>query len=154
MGGSARVPRTDWVGALRAYVGVVAVGNLAWETLHLPLYTIWRNGTVGEQAFAVVHCTGGDILIALTTLMAGLLVFGDRDWPGSRFMAVALAAMALGIAYTAFSEWLNVSVRKSWAYSDWMPVLPLAGGIGLSPLLQWLVVPSGAFWAVRLRARA
>ena len=45
-----------------------------------------------------------------------------------------------------FSEWLNVVVRASWAYSEWMPVIALAGQkFGLSPLLQWIVVPAAAF---------
>jgi hypothetical protein len=153
MVGSRRIWLKGWASALRVYLGAMAIGNLAWEILHLPLYTIWTSGTAGERAFAVVHCTGGDVLIALTAIGAAWLLFGDRDWPRKRFLAVALAAMLLGIAYTGFSEWLNASVRRSWAYSDWMPVVPLAGGIGLSPLLQWVVVPAGAFWMVRLWER-
>ncbi len=48
----------------------------------------------------------------------------------------------LGVVYTAFSEWLNLVVRQSWAYS---PLMPVIGGIGLTPLLQWLVIPPLAF---------
>ena len=121
-----------------------------WETLQLPLYTIWTTGTVGEQAFAVVHCTGGDLLIALSSLVGALLLVGTREWPGRGFERVALLAIAIGIAYTGFSEWLNVSVRRSWAYSDWMPAVPLGQvRIGLSPLAQWIVIPTLGFWAVR-----
>ena len=46
----------------------------------------------------------------------------------------------LGVCYTVFSEWLNVFVREGWAYTDWMPVLPLLG-TGLTPVLQWLLLP-------------
>jgi hypothetical protein len=139
--------------ALRIYLVVIVLGNLAWETLQLPLYTIWTTGTLGERTFAVVHCTGGDVLIALSSLVASLVTIGSSDWPRERFWQVAVLAITFGLAYTAFSEWLNLSVRRSWAYSAWMPVIPIAGGIGLSPLLQWLVVPAGAFWAARLQAR-
>ncbi len=55
-------PMPDWPCALRVYLGVVALADLAWEAAHLPLYTIWRTGTPGEKAFAVVHCTGSDLL--------------------------------------------------------------------------------------------
>jgi hypothetical protein len=58
---------------------------------------------------------------------------------------VAAAAVALGVGYTVFSEWLNTAVRSGWAYSDLMPVVPILG-TGLSPLAQWLVVPLAAFW--------
>ena len=53
--------------------------------------------------------------------------------------------VAAGLAYTVFSERLNIEVRRSWAYSDLMPVLPPVG-TGLAPLLQWLVVPAAALW--------
>jgi hypothetical protein len=57
---------------------------------------------------------------------------------------MALAAIALGAAYTIFSEWLNVEIRRSWSYAAAMPVIPWLG-TGLAPLLQWLVVPGLAF---------
>jgi hypothetical protein len=48
--------------------------------------------------------------------------------------------------YTAFSEWLNVSVRGSWDYALSMPQV---FGIGLAPLIQWLVVPTLAILILR-----
>jgi hypothetical protein len=50
---------------LTTYICFIALANFAWEMLYLPLYTIWATGTLGEQAFAVAHCTSGEILIAL-----------------------------------------------------------------------------------------
>src|SRR5713101_7282893 len=95
----ARKASSDWLRGLRVYLGVITVGNLGWETLQLPLYTIWSTGTAREQVF--------------------------------------------GVAYTVFSEWRNVTVHSEWTYSDWMPVLSLLGlKIGLSPLLQWAIVPA------------
>jgi hypothetical protein len=47
----------------------------------------------------------------------------------------------LGAAYTILSEWLNVEIRRSWSYTATMPVLPFLG-TGLTPLLQWLIVPT------------
>jgi hypothetical protein len=139
----------EWLPALGTYLGVIGGLNLVWEVLQLPFYTIWTTGTLAEQAFAVVHCTGGDLLIASSALVAALLIRRARGWPREHVGQVAVLAVAIGIAYTAFSEWLNVYVRQSWAYSNWMPTVPLgAVRIGLSPLLQWLVVPALAFFAV------
>jgi hypothetical protein len=54
-------------------------------------------------------------------------------------------SLIVGIAYTIFSEWLNVVVRASWDYSELMPVVSALGlHIGVSPLLQWIVVPTAA----------
>jgi hypothetical protein len=140
----------NWLGAQRAYLLTIAVGDFVWETAQLPLYTLWQTGTPGEKLFAVVHCTLGDLLIALSALTLGLVLAGHRDWPLRRFAAVAALMLAFGLGYTVFSEWLNIVVRRSWAYSSLMPVVPLFGlGIGLSPLLQWIVVPTLALYVAR-----
>ncbi len=136
----------DWLSAIRFYVGATIAADLAWEVAHVPLYGIWEEGSAGEIAFAVVHCTGGDLLIALSALAAGLILAGSPRWPAERFRVVAALTIAFGVAYTVYSEWLNVSVRGSWSYAPQMPTLPPLG-TGLSPILQWLVVPTLAFAA-------
>ena len=42
------------------------------------------------------------------------------------------------VAYTAWSEWYNVYRAGNWGYTTSMPTIL---GIGLSPLLQWLILP-------------
>ncbi len=139
----------EWLPALAIYLAVTSGLHLAWEALQLPLYTIWTTGTLAEQVFAVVHCTGGDLMIALYSLVAALLLTWAVGWPRRYFWRVAIVAIVIGVAYTAFSEWLNVYVRKSWAYSVWMPTVGLGTvRFGLSPLLQWLIIPTLAFVAV------
>lgn len=95
----------------------------------------------------MLHCTGGDLLIAVTTLVGSLLLLGTAEWPRARFHAVGVATLIAGVATTAFSEHINTA-RGDWSYSDLMPMLP-GTGIGLSPLAQWIVVPILAFAAVR-----
>jgi hypothetical protein len=139
-----------WLIVLRRYLIVSAAANLIWEFAQLPFYTIWRDGTPAEIVFAAVHCTGGDILIAICSLIAALILTSKRDWPARGYIAVATFAIAFGLAYTIFSEWLNTEVRHSWTYSVSMPRLPIIG-TGLSPLMQWLLVPATAFWLARPR---
>jgi len=103
---------------------LMALGNLAWEFAHMPLYTLWETGTRGEIIFAALHCTGGDILIALAALMAALFLFGNGFWPAQTYRRIAVATIAIGLAYTLFSEWLNIEIRAAWAYRDLMPVIP------------------------------
>lgn len=137
--------RNAWLTSLRRYMALIVLANLAWEIAQLPLYTIWRKGSPGDIAFAVVHCTTGDVLIASSALLGALLVLGDVRWPHERYGAVATFTLVAGLAYTAFSEWLNVTVRGSWAYTELMPTIPMIG-IGLSPLAQWIAIPLAAFW--------
>lgn len=115
---------TTWLAGLRCYIVFIAVANLLWEVAHVPLYTIWQTGNVREIAFAAIHCTGGDILIASTALLGALLLLGNPRWPEEQYLAVAASAWIIGLGYSAFSEWLNTTVRHNWAYTDLMPTLP------------------------------
>lgn len=133
-----------WLGTLRRYMIFVAVANLTWEFAHLPFYTLWRTGSPSEIAFAALHCTGGDVLIALSAVMLALFLVGSPTWPAARSGQVTGLTLVFGLAYTLFSEWLNIEVREAWAYSDLMPVIPIIDA-GLSPVLQWIVIPLAGF---------
>ena len=66
---------------------------------------------------------------------------------------VMLLTVIFGLAYTLFSEWFNIEVRETWAYSDLMPVIPIIDA-GLSPVLQWIVIPLAGFrFAMVLKPR-
>ena len=144
-----RTPRPDWLNAVRRYIVFAAVAHLVWEFAHVPLYTIWLTGTPGEILFAVVHCTGGDLLITLSTVMLALVLFGTASWPGVGARRVLVGTLIFGVGYTIFSEWLNIEVRQAWAYRDLMPIISVIDA-GLTPVLQWLVIPAaGYLWAIR-----
>jgi hypothetical protein len=134
-----------WLVTLRRFLVFIAAGNFVWEIAQLPLCTIWYEGTPGEIAFAVAHCTGGDILIASASLVLALLLAGRPMWPDETYLRVAALSVAFAVPYTVLSEWLNTEVRGSWAYSELMPVVPVLDA-GLAPLAQWIVIPIAAFW--------
>lgn len=133
------------------YFAVLAVGNLLWEFAQMPLYTLWRTGSAREIAFAAVHCTGGDLVVAGASLAGGLLLFGAAGWPRIRFLPVAGATVVLGLGLAVLVEQVAVAWGV-WTYSDLMPVLP-GLGTGLAPLAQWVAVPLLAFAAVSLPLR-
>lgn len=136
------------------YVIASDVLNLIWEIAQMPLYTLWLTGSIPEISYAILHCTVGDMLIATVSVTGARVILRARNWPKDRFVSVAVVTMALALTYTVFSEWWNVEVRQAWAYRDVMPRLP-GIGTGLSPLLQWLVVPLLVFWIVaRLPGRS
>jgi len=134
--------------ALFIYGLYIFVGNLVWEFAHMPLYTIWYDGTQTQIISYAIHCILGDVMIALTSLGVALLVFVNQNsWLSSKqtFWRTALLAMGLGLAYTFFSEYLNVEIRQSWTYTEAMPRLPVIG-TGLTPILQWLILPGLGFY--------
>jgi hypothetical protein len=134
--------------------GAFAVLNLAWEVAQLTLYTIRWIDPPARIAFAVIHCTGGDLMIGDFSLAPALLIVVG-GWPenaASRRQVIVLTTL-FGVGYTVFSEWLNVEVRQTWAYSEAMPQLPPLG-TGLTPVLQWVLLPRLALlWAYRNSAR-
>ena len=87
-----------------------------------------------------MHQRVGEVLIATVALVAALAAVGSPAWPNENVVSVAITVIVAATGYTAYSEYVNTSVRKSWAYTEWMPTLPWLG-TGLAPLAQWLVVP-------------
>lgn len=132
------------LGILARHVAILAMLSLVWEFAQMPLYTLWQTGTPREIVYSALHCTVGDAMIGGTSLLVALVLVGGADWPRGRWGAVLAAAVAIGLGYTVFSEWLNVGLRASWAYSSLMPVIP-PFGTGLTPILQWLVLPPVAY---------
>jgi hypothetical protein len=114
------------------------VFNLAWEIAHVRLYTIWAAADGVGIAWALLHCTLGDVLIALTMFTTAGLALRRADWPASHPWTGGAIAVIGAMAFTASSEWYNVYRAGSWAYAPSMPTL---FGIGLTPLLQWLILP-------------
>ncbi|MBI3453208.1 MAG: DUF924 domain-containing protein, partial [Rhodospirillales bacterium] len=146
-----------WLGLIRRYLLFIVLINLVWEVAQLPLYTLWTTGTPGQIAFAVLHCTAGDVLIAVASLVVALIVAGRGGWPAQDYRRVAVLAVALGIGFTAYSEWYNTTISKNWAYAGGMPTitpLNLGFSLGVAPLVQWLVVPLMGFVWARDRSRA
>lgn len=135
------------------YVPLLGALNLIWEIGQLPLYTLWKEAPASFIAYAVVHCTLGDVAIGTLALVVALAATRARAVTNWRWQQVALFLVIPAVGYTALSEWINTVARGSWAYSALMPVVNLGGfEIGLSPLLQWLVVPPVALWLAGFRS--
>lgn len=133
------------------YLISIAFLNLLWEAVQMPLYNIWYDATWLQILLAGLHCTGGDVLIALISLLLALVVVGNRHWSEKNYTKVAVCAIIFGLSYTIYSEWLNVYVRHSWSYADNMPVVSISNfKIGLSPILQWITIPPLVFWWLRI----
>ncbi len=122
------------------YLTAILALNLPWEALQLPLYTIWTTGTSREITWAVAHCTVGDGVIAAAALGIGWLLTGRPRLRHGTPLLPAAVTVALGMMFTIASEWRATEVTHAWAYSELMPIVPRTP-LGLSPLLQWLILP-------------
>lgn len=112
--------------------------NALWEIAQLPLYSLWHDPSILRIAFYVIHCLLGDVVIATVLFVLAAALLRDIDWVRHRPWPGGMVTTTAGLGFTVFSEWYNVYVAGGWAYA---PSMPTIGGIGLTPLLQWLVMP-------------
>ena len=120
--------------------------NLTWEIGHVRLYTIWAAADGMSVAWALLHCSVGDVMIALALFALAGIVLRRADWPASRPWTGGAIVVIGAIAFTAWSEWYNVYRAGNWGYTASMPLI---FGIGLSPLLQWIILPPAMVGAYR-----
>ena len=79
---------------------------------------------------------------------------GNRNWIAMPDTAAVLLFSALGVLITVIIERLALAGFwiDSWTYSAAMPIVP-GIGVGLSPLLQWGVLPPLVVWFVKRQIR-
>jgi hypothetical protein len=121
--------------------------NLTWEIAQVRLYTIWAAADGMSVAWALFHCSLGDVVIALAMFALAGMALWCGDWPVSRPWTGGVIVVIGAVAFTAWSEWYNVYRVGNWGYTASMPMI---FGIGLSPLLQWLILPPVMVAAYRM----
>jgi hypothetical protein len=124
--------------------------SLPWEFGQMWLYS---------GASEISHLKGIQICTAATLGDAGimLIAFGgvaavvrSQDWVRAPTTSQVAGFVLIGLAVTIAIEIMATRSDGlfSWRYAPTMPVTPLLG-VGLAPLLMWLVVPLLVLWFVR-----
>jgi len=129
------------------WLALAFVFNLIWEIGHISLYTLWREAAPPVIAWSIFHCTMGDVVIALVVFAFAAIVLWRTDWPTSHPWSGGALVVVAALVFTAQSEWYNVYRSGAWGYTSSMPTIL---GVGLSPLLQWLIVPPVMVAAYRM----
>ena len=124
--------------------------NFPWEILQARLFVGMASAPYADAIEGCIQATLGDVLITLLGYGAVAVAAKNRRWllaPSGRQVS---AFIGVGLSITVLIEWLATNGRwvESWTYSTSMPLLP-GTGIGLAPLLQWIVVPLLVLWFVR-----
>lgn len=132
--------------------------NFPWEILQTPLFERMADAPHWQAVKICSTATLGDAVIMLAAYWAVAMVRRARDWILDPTPGAVASFCGFGVVVTVGIERLAVSGRwvQAWTYSDAMPLVP-GIGVGLSPLVQWLVLPPLVVWFVRrnlLGARA
>jgi hypothetical protein len=110
---------------------------LIWEILQSPFYTDTFTESWHQVVYNRIHCAIGDLMILLGAFWFAALIWG-RAWIAKKEVLPVVALLAVAVIFTIVSEYRNVHLAQNWAYSEWMPTI---GGIGLFPVVQWIVIP-------------
>lgn len=123
--------------------------NFAWEILQAPLYAGMAAMPHAQVTRACLQATVGDAVIMLLAYGA-VAVFARRRWIVAASGWQLAWFIAIGVSITAVIEWLATRGHwvGSWSYLPSMPLLP-GTGIGLAPLLQWVLLPLLTVWFTR-----
>lgn len=126
--------------------GFALLLHFAWEMMQVPLY---EGMAAGEHWPAVLRCTraaAGDAVISIGAYAGAAVRERDRFWLRSPRAAPLLVLLSIGLLITVVLEWLNVHQWARWNYS---PRMVTVFGVGLSPLLQWTLLPLLTLWLAR-----
>lgn len=121
--------------------------NFPWELLQIPFYAGMADAPHWEATKVCALATLGDAVILVVAYWTAALAARSRQWfskPRTWPTAVFISA---GLAITLVLERLATGPLDRWQYAASMPIMPFLG-VGLTPLLQWLVLPPICLWFV------
>ena len=122
--------------------------HFVWEFAQVPAFGGMAEMPHWEAIKLCMSATVGDVGFAVTAFWLASLAARSRDWilrPTGFPVAIFLA---VGVVLTVGFEYYYTTVSLRWTYSELMPLVPPLG-TGLSPLLQWLVIPPLVVWLTR-----
>ena len=126
--------------------------HFAWEFAQVPLFEDLPTRLHIQGIIICSQATVGDVMIALAAFWAAALVSRSRRWVAKPRAAPLIVYLGTGLLLTVSVEYLSTEVLDLWAYGPDMPRLPYLG-TGLSPLLQWSVIPLIVYWYLKRLAK-
>lgn len=122
--------------------------HFVWEFVQVPTYAGMAEMPHWEGVKLCMSATFGDVGFALTAFWVASVAARSRDWILRPTRVPSVIFVAVGIVLTVGFEHYYTTISLRWTYSDLMPLVPPLG-TGLSPLLQWLVIPLLVIWLTR-----
>lgn len=122
--------------------------HFAWEMMQVPWFEGMTEASHGDVVWLCTRATVGDVVIALSAFWVACLAARDRHWIQQARRKPFLVMLFTGVVMTLAFEWLATGLLERWRYAEVMPVVPIIG-VGLTPLLQWLLLPPLIVWLSR-----
>lgn len=122
--------------------------HFIWEFVQAPTYAGMVEMNHWDGIKLCMSATFGDVGFAVTAFVATSIVARTRHWLHNPTAGQYLLYLGIGFGLTIGFEYYYTQVSLRWTYSELMPLVP-PFGTGLSPLLQWLIVPLAALWLTK-----
>lgn len=119
--------------------------HFVWEFWQAPTYTGMIELNHWDGIKLCTSATFGDVGFAMTAFWLTSLLAKNRLWFLKPSTSQMLLFIGVGIALTVGFEYYYTNISLRWTYSELMPLIP-PFGTGLSPLLQWLIIPVLVLW--------
>jgi len=119
--------------------------HFVWEYLQAPTYAGMIELNHWDGIKLCTSATFGDVGFALTAFWVTSAAARNRYWFVKPAAWQMLLYVAIGIGLTIGFEYYYTNISLRWTYSELMPRVP-PFGTGLSPLLQWLIIPPLVLW--------
>lgn len=124
--------------------------NFPWEFLQVPLFAGMADMPHWQAVKTCTRAALGDVFIMLLGFWLVSAAARTRLWIYAPSLRQLASLIATGMLMTVVIEmaalrglWLD-----TWRYSNAMPLVPVLG-VGLAPVLQWIVLPPLIAWFVR-----
>ena len=129
------------------YALLVLTLNFAWEMMQAKWFASMQGVALLRATLLCFRAALGDFVIGAVAFAAAALVARTITWPAERRVFVpAVMFVGVGLVIAIAYEVLALSTAR-WTYDETMPTLL---GIGVLPLLQWLLLPLIEVLAFRL----
>jgi hypothetical protein len=136
---------SNWLPTISSYMSWIFTASIVWEISWLPQRPVWVSGNTEQIALFTIQAINADLLIALGTLFAALVIFGNNRWPTEGYQRVCLVTIAVAWGFSAISLWLfpDGSEKASEGIAMWTEENPYTI---IAAHLKWIVLPAAAFW--------
>jgi len=129
-----------------AVTGFAFLVHLPWEFWQAPMFSGMRDAAHWQATLFCTRATLGDAGIALVAYATVAGITRRWRWLLEMEWSKVLGFIVVGLVLSVGFELVSVYVLDRWVYE---PSMPVFGGVGLTPLLQWVFLPPLGLWLAR-----